>query len=390
MANTPNMNLTLPVVGQTGGTDYATEVNNSLTVVDGHNHTAGSGVQIPVSGLSINSSLPMNNNPLINTSAVTFTAQSSTPANGSVYQSSAGFLYYVDLNTGTNIQITNASGVAGSPGTIANLASPASATYNSGSTTFVWQANTNVAANMDFASAIFRNTSANSYGVTVSASGSLASSYGLTLPTIPGQSSFMLLNSSGVMSASIASSGGLTSANLSASAGITGSQIASATITGSNIASATITGANLAGGSVSTGQLVNGSVTYAKLVAANMVFSSSSGSYNNNTSSLSTVVSQSITTSGHPVRLSLQADGSGSVSYIGPSSSSGGVGTVFFYEGTNILAQNQFGSSGGFVLSSPMSFVDNNTTGNPGTYTYYVYGKFCIVENMSLVLEEIK
>lgn len=46
---TPNMNLEIP---QGGDTDYPTSVSDSLTAVDGHDHSSGKGVQIPTAGLA--------------------------------------------------------------------------------------------------------------------------------------------------------------------------------------------------------------------------------------------------------------------------------------------------------------------------------------------------
>lgn len=50
--NTPNMNLILPDVGVEAGPLYADDLNDSLTLIDGHNHTPGYGVPIPLNALS--------------------------------------------------------------------------------------------------------------------------------------------------------------------------------------------------------------------------------------------------------------------------------------------------------------------------------------------------
>jgi hypothetical protein len=49
---TPNMNLTLPVVGVTPGPTYATQNNAAFTTIDAHDHSAGKGAPISTSGLS--------------------------------------------------------------------------------------------------------------------------------------------------------------------------------------------------------------------------------------------------------------------------------------------------------------------------------------------------
>ena len=51
--NSPNMNLPVPIVGQDPGPDWANNYNSCLSVVDGHNHSSGSGVQITQSGINL-------------------------------------------------------------------------------------------------------------------------------------------------------------------------------------------------------------------------------------------------------------------------------------------------------------------------------------------------
>ncbi len=73
----------------------------------------------------------------------------------------------------------------------------------------------------------------------------MAADYGVVLPAVPGATSFMQLDSSGNMSASIAVSGGITASNIAALT-ITAAKIANATITTTQIsASADIVGTQL-------------------------------------------------------------------------------------------------------------------------------------------------
>lgn len=193
---TPNMQLIVPGVGNEAGPTYASDINNSLTIIDGHNHSVGSGVQITPSGLNINSSLTMNNNSLTNIAALTLFPQGSAPANDSLYVSGTD-LYFVD-GAGNNIRVTQSGSVAGSSGTITGLPSgTASAAFAAG--TFTFQAATNTAANIDGASFIFRNNTASSFGVTVAPPNSLGSNYALVLPAVPAQTNVMTLDSSGNM-----------------------------------------------------------------------------------------------------------------------------------------------------------------------------------------------
>ncbi len=206
MANTtisPNMNLIVPVVGVDPGPDWANNLNASLGAIDSHTHVPGQGIQIPPAGLDINVDLTFQGNNAINMRSVRFVPQSSTLSDpsdlGCIYEAGVD-LYYND-GVGNVVRITQSGGVAGSPGSIANLNPPASASYVSANGTFVWQSDVNKPANMDFASAIFRNFVANSFGLTLSPPASMSADYTLTLPVLPGQQSFMTLDASGSMAA---------------------------------------------------------------------------------------------------------------------------------------------------------------------------------------------
>lgn len=193
---TPNMNLIVPGVGLTSGPQYAVDLNNTLTIIDGHNHSPGNGVAIGPSGLNISSDLTFNSNSLTNAKSVQFTPNLAPLSSlGSIYESGVD-LYYTDGN-GNQIRITQSGNVAGSSGSITGLVAPASATYVAMNSTFVWQSNANTPANMDFGSAIFRNVVANSKGVTVQAAAALAADYTLTLPLLPPSLSLLTLDNTG-------------------------------------------------------------------------------------------------------------------------------------------------------------------------------------------------
>lgn len=267
---TPNMNLIVPTVGQEPGPDYATDVNSSLTIIDQHDHSNGSGVQIQPSGLNINSNLNIHDNFLTFVGGITLQAQLSTPGVNTIYESGNN-LYFVD-GIGNNIQITANGGVAGTPGSIANLVAPASASYVAGNQTFVWQSNTNIAANMDFGAAIMRNLSPNStFALTLQPPAALSNDYSITLPTLPPAQQIMTLDNSGNMSApytvdestiTISSNvikvkdQGITATQI-ANNTITAAQIANATITTTQIASATILGSNVASSTIDGSNIVN-------------------------------------------------------------------------------------------------------------------------------------
>lgn len=197
----PNMLLRIPAIGDDSGPDYATNINfDLLSVLDSHDHTTGKGIQITPAGININTDLPFNNHFAINLAGLTLLAQSITPTLSTIYQSGDD-LYYVD-GIGNNIRITQSGGVVGTPGSITNLTPPASVNYVSGNQTFIFQSNTNTAANIDAGSYLFRNLSPNStFAVTLLAPPALAADYSLQLPQIPLTQKFMTLDSSGILSA---------------------------------------------------------------------------------------------------------------------------------------------------------------------------------------------
>ena len=232
MANTivsPNMNLPVPVPGVDPGPDYANNLNSSLNIIDGHNHTVGSGVQIPPAGLDINSDLTFQGNSPTNVYSVEFSNSASTSAILTLYTAPSpgggiDDLFYNDA-AGNVIQLTKAGTVN------ATIASLPGQSYAAG--TFVWKqgAGSTTPANFDIGSITIRpNTASTTNGITVSPPSAIASAYDLVLPALPGSTLFMTLDSSG---------------NISTAADIQPTQIASGSIQGSLIAAATVSQSNL-------------------------------------------------------------------------------------------------------------------------------------------------
>lgn len=198
----PNMNLSIPTVGEEAGPQYATDINNSLNTIDSHNHSAGSGVLITPSGLNINADLPMNGNnlTLINTNrfiSLSGTLANTAPNIGCIYVS-GNELYYNDYSGGNIVPITNNGNVNAGAGSIGGLPS-GTASVNYTASTYVFQSATTVSATIDVGSVILRNTTASSNGVTLQAVTALGSNYTLTLPLIPAQTNVMTLSSAGNM-----------------------------------------------------------------------------------------------------------------------------------------------------------------------------------------------
>lgn len=316
-----NMNLPIPTVGQSPGPSYASDINAALTLVDSHNHSAGQGVQINPSGININSDLPFNGNNLITARSIRFSAQASPLSNasdlGCLYESGVD-LYYNDGN-GNQVRITQSGGVAGSPGSIANLTSPASATYVSANETFVWQSAASTPANLDAGSVIFRNVTANSNGITLSAPNSLASNYALILPAaLPPAQQFVTLDNSGNISAPWT----VDNASLEVSSNVL--------------------------------QVKPLGITNPLLAALNYNQSASSGAFATSSSSFVAVtnLSSTITTSGRPVWVGLVPDGSTTnASYIGNTGSS-----------TNTQASFRFKRDGTIIAASTILLQASGST----------------------------
>lgn len=203
------MDLPIPAVGTEPGPQYATDVNNCLTLVDGHDHSPGYGVQIEPAGLNINSDLTFQGNNALHVRSVRFDPQGApltAPDLAAVYVVSKD-LYYNDAD-GNQIRITQAGSVVGPPGTITGLPSgTASASYQGISSTFVFQSATNTAANIDVGSVLMRNLTPNSFALTLSPPGSIPSDYTITLPALPASTKIMTLDSAGNMTATLAPDG---------------------------------------------------------------------------------------------------------------------------------------------------------------------------------------
>lgn len=131
---TPNMNLTLPVVSQTPGPTWASDINADLSVIDEHNHTSGKGALVPVAGLDIDSDLSLATHALTNVAKVALLNQVSNTTAGSVY--AVGGNLWWNNGSGTGVQITSGNSVNGATGNIGGLIGAAAINYVSGSLSF--------------------------------------------------------------------------------------------------------------------------------------------------------------------------------------------------------------------------------------------------------------
>lgn len=118
MANTPFMNLSLPIVSTTIGPAWATMLNAALTYIDAHDHSSSKGKPVPSSGLNINAELDLNTNTLFNALSLQFTSQTAAltgATNAASLYAVGGDLYYTN-GAGTALQITNGGSINAIPG----------------------------------------------------------------------------------------------------------------------------------------------------------------------------------------------------------------------------------------------------------------------------------
>jgi len=365
--SSPNMNLPIPVPTVTDGPQYAIDEVGCFNKIDSHNHTSGQGVPVPVDGIQIDNNLPMNSFGLTSASSVGFQNQLSSPGFGKIYMS-GNDLYWTNGTGAYNVQITTTGSVNSGAGSITGLPSgTASAAYISGSGTFQFRSATNTAADVDGRSVILRNSTVSSFGMTVAPPSAMSQDYTVTLPVPPAVTSFMSVDSTGAVSASIPTALGIDTGN---------------------IANSAITNIKMAANSVDTNQIVNASVTQSKLAPVSQQISASCGSFSTNSTSFVDVtnLSVTITTTGRPVFIYLQPDGTTGLvgSSIGPTSTSTDtfvVGYLAILRGSTLIADNQLilfsgiPSSGGPILGVPCSSVFFIDPVAAGTYTYKIQAK---------------
>ena len=207
---TSNMNLPVPQVGNENGPLYATDVNGCFSIVDAHNHTPGSGVLITPPAMNISSDLTFQDNRATLLYSLTFTPQTApltaaTPDLAALYVAGAD-LYYNDVN-GNQIRMTQNGGIVGSPGTISGLVPPASASYVSAQSTFVFQSAVNTPAGIDAGPISIGNLTLNSFTTTINANSGIGADYNITLAAAPpGVLSLLTMDTSGNVGYTTASS----------------------------------------------------------------------------------------------------------------------------------------------------------------------------------------
>lgn len=346
----PNMSLPIPGTGLTGGPTWANDLNACLTLVDSHNHSAGQGVPVTPDGLNINADLTMLSNNLTGARSLRMTPQSAVLAGVSDLGclSVVGVDLYFNDVSGNKIQITQSGGVAGTPGSISNLVSPATAAYVGANSTFVWQSAANTPAIMDGSSVIIRNLSASSKGLTLAAPLAMAADYSLTLPSLPGSTKIVSIDSSG---------------NFGSVYDVDNSTLQIS----SNVLKVKDSG-------ITTAKLAAASVTPSKVTPLGQQVSTSSGVYTVAHSTAYADVTNltvTITTTGRPVDIRLIADGSGNQSYM--QTPDVGMFVAISRDGTRI-AEHFMGYSPvtGPLISYPTSSIMHFDPVTAGTYAYKI------------------
>lgn len=369
----PNMSLPVPGVGVTSGPDWAQDINVSLGIIDGHDHSPGNGVQITPSGINISSDLGFNNTNVSLPRSVRYTSQSS-PISGvndiSASYVSAGDLYFND-GAGNQVRITQGGSLAGAAGTITGLPSgTASAAYSSGQGTFVFQQATSTPANMDIGSLILRYpgsypSPAGNY-ISLQAPSSLASGYALTFPNSTPISSGAMLTSDNTGALSYTN---VDNSSLQNSAGVI--SVKDQGITTAKIADGNVTFEKMHSNSVGTDQIIDSSVTIPKQgpVDTQGVFFSQTIPAASGTINVATIIIAAPNAS-RPILVFVTANGSGNGAVV-PSDAQ--MNFTIIRDGSIPISAWSAGSAGftsGTAITFPLSFsIPDSVSTGPHSYT---------------------
>lgn len=388
MSNTnisANMALPIPVVGVDTGPNWALNIDACLALIDLHDHSSGKGVQIGTAGLNIDGDFSIGNNNLLNVNSMRLASQSAVLAGGSdlrcVYAVGVN-LYYNDGN-GNQIQITSGGGVAGSPGSISNLTSPASASYVALSETFVWQSDSNIAADMDMRSVILRNSTASSKGMTLSPPAAMASDFEVTFPALPAAQRFMTLDNVGSIAASWVTDNVTT-------------EISSSNLQVKDLG-------------ISTAKIAANAVTLPKLAVPLVHTSSSSGSFNASSTSFADISNLTVTFTSlaRPVMIGIQSSGNDAMSFgitctANQVANFEGIATFQVLRDSTVVYSwivklecqlQSVSQRNTLLINAPMGIIDSTSTA--GTHTWKVQYKvndsdyIALAQNCTLTILEM-
>lgn len=358
---TPNMNLIESTVGVDSGLSWEQNLNSSLTLVDQHNHTPGYGVQIPPSGLNINTSLNFQNQQAVSLQASVYQPQATLSVLNAVYVSGVD-LYYND-GSGNVIRLTTGGAVNATSSGITS----GSATASFVSSVLVVNAASNTPANIQVGSVLLGNNSAGSKFLTLSPPSSMGANFSLTLPTLPSSQKIMTLDASGNMSAPYT----VDNSTIAISSNVIGVPV-------QGIAQNNLAFRPGSSGTGSAGQIVFDTVS----------------SYSNATFSYTTAGSVTLTGTGRPILIFLQPSGT-STSQI----QIGNTNSTPTFTSANIKVLNGSTTLGVISLSAtiasgspaffPLSSVyllDYSIGASAGTYTYTIQAEMVFGSGGSIVI----
>lgn len=208
---TPNLLLNYPSVLVTPGPAYASLINACFDTLDAHDHSSDKGVAVTPAGLNINRDLSMAGNNLTTIRTLRLASQPSTPTGvGDLYilYANGNELCYRD-GTGTEVPITSAGAIAGTPGSISNLGTSGSAgSYSSitKSLTFTYASSSPMRLNIgDILLYPYDGTNSYSTPITLKTPTSTGAAYSLTLPAaVPSQASILSMDTSGTLTTGLA------------------------------------------------------------------------------------------------------------------------------------------------------------------------------------------
>lgn len=175
----PNMGLQIPIVGQTPGPDYASNIDSSLTTIDSHDHTLGKGLPITPSALNINANLDLQTNSAINVKSIAFSPVLSPLTALNLYVIGSDLYYH---NASNSIRITNGNAVNVTSAGLQN--GNASASFAATTLVVYGDYTTNTPGDIKAGSLLMGNNVPNSPYLVLSPP-TLSLGYTITLPPLP-------------------------------------------------------------------------------------------------------------------------------------------------------------------------------------------------------------
>ncbi len=210
MTTLPNMGIVTPTLGGDSGV-WDDRINAALALIDAHDHTAGKGIAVPVSGLNINADLPLGGYGLTNLGKIGFStiAAPSTGSKNLFVNIDDNELYW-RTNSGTNVKLTNGASintalVGGIVGDYAAVGAEVAFDDANKRYTFKDQSSPTKKwarlASGPLRLYEYNSTSTNYVEIACPAAPAFTASYGITLPTsLPGATSIVQITAAGQLS----------------------------------------------------------------------------------------------------------------------------------------------------------------------------------------------